>query len=117
MDEVYSLNRQVKKKAMSSLAMEFFIKCCFVDFQLKIIMKSAEFMLLITAIDELDHHQRKLLSAALNRRSDELKALELIETCFEARNACPHCANLELYRHGLVNGLQRYTPVSQVCGK
>jgi|GEM_PF-5571161 len=30
-------------------------------------MKSAEFMLLITAIDELDHHQRKLLSAALNQ--------------------------------------------------
>ena len=46
-------------------------------------MKSAEFNLLITAIDELDHHQRKLLSAALNRRSDELKALELIETCLK----------------------------------
>lgn len=83
MDEVYSLNRQVKKKAMSSLAMEFFIKCCFVYFQLKIIMKSAEFMLLITAIDELDHHQRKLLSAALNQLSDELKVLELIETCLK----------------------------------
>ena len=71
-------------------------------------MKSAEFMLLITAIDKVDHHQRKLLSAALNQLSDEPKVLELIETCFEARDACPHCTSVELYRHGLVNGLQRY---------
>jgi transposase-like protein len=71
-------------------------------------MKSAEFMLLITAIDELDHHQRKLLGAALNQLSDEPKVFELIESCFDARNACPHCASVELYRHGLVNGLQRY---------
>ena len=71
-------------------------------------MKSAEFMLLITAIDELDHHQRKLLSATLNQLSDEPKVFELIESCFDARNACPHCASVELYRHGLVNGLQRY---------
>jgi hypothetical protein len=70
-------------------------------------MKSAEFMLLITAIDELDHHQRKLLGAALNQLSDEPKVFELIESCFDARNACPHCASVELYCHGLVNGLQR----------
>jgi len=71
-------------------------------------MKSVEFMQLITAIHELDHHQRKLLSAALNELSDESKALELIEACFDARSACPHCASVELYRHGLVSGLQRY---------
>lgn len=71
-------------------------------------MKSGEFMQLITAIHELDHHQRKLLSAALNQLSDEPKVLELIEACFDAKNACPHCASVELYRHGLVSGLQRY---------
>ena len=71
-------------------------------------MKSAEFNLWITAIDELVDHQRKLLSAALNQLSDEPKVLEMIEASFDARNACPHCASVELYRHGLVNGLQRY---------
>ena len=71
-------------------------------------MKSAEFMLMITAIDILDHHQRKLPSTALNQLSDEPKVFELIESCFEARDACPHCTSVELYRHGLVNGLQRY---------
>ena len=42
-------------------------------------MNSAEFMLMITAIDELDH-QHKLLGAALNQLSDEPKVFELIES-------------------------------------
>jgi transposase-like protein len=71
-------------------------------------MKSAEFFQLITAIRELDHHQRKLLNAALNQLSDEPKVLELIEACFDSKSACPHCASVDLYRHGLVSGLQRY---------
>ncbi len=41
-------------------------------------MISAEFMLLITALDELDHHQRKLLSDELNQLYDEPKVFELI---------------------------------------
>jgi len=69
-------------------------------------MKSAEFMLLITAIDELDHHQRKLLSAALNQLSDAPKVLEIIEASFDARTACPHCASVELYRHGCQSALK-----------
>ena len=39
---------------------------------------------LITAIRELDHHQRKLLNTALNQLSDEPKVLELIASCFDA---------------------------------
>ena len=71
-------------------------------------MKSAEFMQWVTAIRELDHHQRKLLGAALNQQSDELCVLELIEASFDAKSACPHCGGVELYRHGVVSGLQRY---------
>jgi transposase-like protein len=71
-------------------------------------MRSAEFMQLVTTIRELDHHQRKRLSAVLNQPSDESKVLELIEACFDAKSACPHCASVELFRHGVVSGLQRY---------
>lgn len=65
-------------------------------------------MKLLTAMRELDHHQRKVLNTALNRQSDGLRVIELIETSFDTKSACPHCANVELYRHGWVSGLQRY---------
>jgi transposase-like protein len=71
-------------------------------------MKSAEFMQWVTAIPELDHHQRKLLCEALHQQAGEATVLELIEASFETHNACPHCAGVQLYRHGIVNGLQRY---------
>jgi transposase-like protein len=71
-------------------------------------MKSADFKELLTAIQELDHHQRKRLSAALNQPSDEIKVLELIEARFDAHRACPFCAEADGYRHGIVRGLQRY---------
>ncbi len=71
-------------------------------------MRNAEFMKLLTAMRELDHHQRKVLNTALNRQSDGLRVIELIETSFDTKSACPHCANVELYRHGWVSGLQRY---------
>lgn len=71
-------------------------------------MRSAEFMQLINSIRALDHHQRKLLIASLNQQSDESKVLEVIEACFDGKSTCPHCASIELYRHGLVSGLQRY---------
>jgi transposase-like protein len=32
----------------------------------------------------------------------------MIETSFDVKAACPHCACTDLYRHGVVNGLQRY---------
>jgi transposase-like protein len=78
------------------------------EIQRETIMKSAEFMQWVTAIPELDHHQRTLLSTALNQLSDESTVLELIEASFDAKNACPHCGGVELYRHGVVSGLQRY---------
>jgi transposase-like protein len=71
-------------------------------------MRSAEFMQLLIAIRKLNHHQRNQLGSLLNQQSDEPKILELIESCFDTKSACPHCAGVELYRHGVVNGLQRY---------
>ena len=71
-------------------------------------MKSAELMQWLATVSELTHHQRKQLEKVLKQQSDELKVLELIETSFEAKNACPCCGGVKLYRHGVVNGLQRY---------
>jgi len=71
-------------------------------------MKSAEFKELLTAIRELDHHQRKQLSAALTQLSDEIKVLEFIEARFDTHKVCPFCASAGFYRHGVVRGLQRY---------
>lgn len=71
-------------------------------------MTSDEFMELITAIRELDHHQRKQMGAALSQQSDEAKVIELIEAFFDTKSACPHCVSTDLYRYGLVSGLQRY---------
>ena len=68
-------------------------------------MRNAEFMKLLTAMSELDHHQRKVLNTALNRQSNGLRVIELIETSFDTKSACPHCTNVELYRHGWVSGL------------
>lgn len=58
-------------------------------------MTSDEFMELITAIRELDHHQRKQLRAVLSQQSDGAKVIELIEACFDTKSACPHCASAD----------------------
>jgi len=50
-------------------------------------MKNAEFTQLITALRDLDHHQRKRLGAAFKQPSDEANVLDLIKACFEALRA------------------------------
>jgi transposase-like protein len=71
-------------------------------------MNNAEFMQLISTLGDLDHHQRKRLSATLNQVGDEAKAVDLIEARFEANSVCPHCASADLHRFGCAGGLQRY---------
>ncbi len=71
-------------------------------------MKNAEFIQWVTAIHQLDHNQRRQLSVALHEQSDELNVLELIESGFDTKKACPHCGGIELYRNGVISGLQRY---------
>ena len=55
-------------------------------------MKTPEFLELVSVINQLDHHQRALLTSALTQLSDEPKVSELIETHFDNKGACPHCA-------------------------
>lgn len=87
----------------------------YIVFLLGNIMNNAEFMQLITALRDLDHHQRKRLSASLNQVDGEAKVFGLIEACFEANSACPHCASADLHRFGCAGGLQRYR--CQQCHK
>ena len=71
-------------------------------------MKAPEFLELISAINQLDHHQRAVLTTTLSQLSDEPKVSELIETAFDTKGICPYCSHTESYRHGLAHGLQRY---------
>lgn len=71
-------------------------------------MKSAEFKRLTTAVSKLDHHQRKRLIETLNNQADETQVIEVIESSFDGKKACPHCGSVKLYRFGVVSGLQRY---------
>lgn len=72
-------------------------------------MKASEFLELISAINQLNHHQRTVLTTTLSQLSDEPKVSELIETAFDTKgHYCPHCSHTESYRHGLAHGLQRY---------
>jgi transposase-like protein len=86
-----------------------------VGFLWESIMNNAEFMQLIISLGDLDHHQCKRLSATLNQAGDESKVFDLIEACFEANSACPHCASADLHRNGCAGGLQRYR--CQQCHK
>jgi hypothetical protein len=54
-----------------------------------------EVMQEVTASGEVDHHQRKRLSAALNQPADASKVLEVIEAGLAANRACPPCASVE----------------------
>lgn len=71
-------------------------------------MKAPEFLELVSAINQLDHHQRTILATTLTELSDEPMVSELIETAFETKGSCPYCIHKENYRHGTANGLQRY---------
>ena len=71
-------------------------------------MKTPEFLELVSKTNQLDHHQRTLLTSALTQLSDEPKVSELIETHFDNKGSCPHCAHNKFYRHGKAHGLQRY---------
>lgn len=71
-------------------------------------MKSTEFKRLVTAVSELDHHQRKKLMERLSKGSDDSQVVEVIESCFDGRRFCPDCRSVRLYRHGVTSGLQRY---------
>ena len=78
-------------------------------------MKTPEFLELVSVINQLDHHQRTILTSALTQLSDEPRVSELIERAFDAKNSCPYCSHGNPYRHGTAHGLQRYR--CKVCKK
>lgn len=71
-------------------------------------MITDEFKELLSSLCGLSHHQRNVAKAALNRQTDLPEVLELVETRFELKLACPHCAGVRLSRYGSASGLQRY---------
>ena len=71
-------------------------------------MKSVEFIQLMAEVTQLSHYQRNQLIAVLNQHNDNAKTLDMIESSLEVKNICPRCGCTDLYRHGLVSGLQRY---------
>ena len=71
-------------------------------------MKAPEFLKFISEINQLDHHQRSVLTTTLAHLSDEPMVSELIETAFDTKGICPYCTHTESYRHGSASGLQRY---------
>jgi len=52
-------------------------------------MKAPAFLELISAINQLNHHQRSVLTTTLTHLSDEPKVSELIETAFDTKGICP----------------------------
>jgi transposase-like protein len=71
-------------------------------------MKATEFKHFITDVKKLDYHQRSSLLKALAHQPDECQTLEIIEKHFAEIHCCPRCKGTDLYRHGIVSGLQRY---------
>ncbi len=71
-------------------------------------MKASELKALVNDIGQMSHHQRRALMVALDDLSDENKAIEVIETGFEADGVCPHCGHSHVHKHTQAHGLQRY---------
>jgi len=78
-------------------------------------MIAEDFKELLSNLCGLSHHQRSVIKAALDRQTDLPEVIELLETRFEQKPACPHCACIQLSRYGSASGLQRYR--CQSCRK
>lgn len=71
-------------------------------------MKVTEFKHFIAVAKTLDYHERNSLIKVLAHQSDDSHTQQIIENHFEEMHSCPHCKGPDLYRHGIVSGLQRY---------
>lgn len=59
-------------------------------------------------LGNLSRRQIVSVRELLSRLSTADEAIELIESRYEAGHQCPRCESLQVYRHGTVDGLQRY---------
>jgi transposase-like protein len=78
-------------------------------------MIAEDFKELLSSLCGLSHHQRNVAKAVLDRQTDLPEVIEVVETRFELKPACPHCACVLLSRYGFASGLQRYR--CQSCRK
>jgi len=76
-------------------------------------MITDEFKELLLTLRGLNHHQRNLTKVALNQQTDLPEVLELLESRFELKPACPHCAGIRLSRCGR-NKADSNAPISRI---
>jgi transposase-like protein len=59
-------------------------------------------------VEELTPAQARKLIAAIGERGVGDETQKLIDGAFQADLKCPHCKGLNIHRHGMARGLQRY---------
>ncbi len=57
-------------------------------------MITEDFKGLLPSLCGLSHHQRNVAKAAFDRQANLPKVMELVETRFGLKPACPHCAGI-----------------------
>lgn len=75
-------------------------------------MDGLEFDGVLEQLQRLSRRQLVQLREALNRFSRADEVIELIEARTEGHPKCAHCDTTRVYRHGIVDGLQRYRCLS-----
>lgn len=78
-------------------------------------MERREFERLVDGLHRLTRRQCAKVLALLGERSRRERIAEVIEQAATTRLSCPRCGQGKLYRHGHVDGLQRYRCVA--CAK
>ena len=63
---------------------------------------------MIHIIPRLNHSERVYLKNILEKTNDFERVCDLIESLQDNKCHCPHCGEHKVYKHGIVNGLQRY---------
>jgi transposase-like protein len=74
----------------------------------EVTMKKAEFNKLLNNISLLSVSEREALINTLREEGEKKKVFDMIESRFKSQDCCPHCGDVDYYRHGHAHGLQRY---------
>ena len=69
-------------------------------------MNKSKFSAFLTQLASLSQHQRGHVLDMLHPGRDS--AVDVIDAMTAEQLVCPHCRGVSIYRHGCVNGLQRY---------
>jgi transposase-like protein len=63
---------------------------------------------ILSSIPKLNHSERSRLTQALSSIDDYKKVCDLVETTQEVKPHCPYCSHVDIVKHGIRNGLQRF---------